>query len=502
MILEEETFQKFGYRSDVLSKSSNKYVVLLCDYCKVGTKESTINNRKAANAVVDKDACKTCRPIKTGDINLIKIGVRNVFQRKDVKEKIVETNLEKYGVEHPAQNKDVMDKMNQTSLDRYGVKNPMQAEEVKERHKANCLDKYGVENVSSVEEFKQKRRRTCLEKFGKNTYLGSEDCIGRVKDIYNTDNVFKLKQFQDKAISSKIKSGTIKVYEDKSIKDWADEKGFSRQHFNKIVNEFGWEEAIQTSKRITGVETIVKNILDGYNIEYVFDKSYKTYKPDFRLKNLIIECDSLFFHSDAMQKNDNYHLSKKEFYTSEGYRSLFFREDEIFNNESIIKSMILEELGLNDRIAAAECEEIQVNKAVGDKFLQDNSLEGVGEGEYLALKLNGEIVSLIQIWQSPDCWEISRFANKLGKSVVGGFSRLLSFFTVGFAPEKIVTFIDLRYGSGEYLTSFGFIKGKSYPSFKWTDGRNTFHRMKFPSNTGHDSGLYKIWDCGQLKFTK
>lgn len=43
---------------------------------------------------------------------------------------------------------------------------------------------------------------------------------------------------------------------------------------------------------------------------------------------------------------------------------------------------------------------------------------------------------------------------------------------------------------------------KAIKSFKWTDGKNLFNRMKFPSNTGYDRGLYKLWDCGQLKFSK
>jgi hypothetical protein len=86
--------------------------------------------------------------------------------------------------------------------------------------------------------------------------------------------------------------------------------------------------------------------------------------------------------------------------------------------------------------------------------------------------------------------------------VVGGLSKILFFFTEKSRPESLISFVDLRYGTGDYMESLGFVRSKAFKSFKWTDGKNLFNRMKFPSNTGYDRGLYKLWDCGQLKFTK
>jgi hypothetical protein len=64
------------------------------------------------------------------------------------------------------------------------------------------------------------------------------------------------------------------------------------------------------------------------------------------------------------------------------------------------------------------------------------------------------------------------------------------------------TFIDLRYGDGDYLQSFGFKELSCHTSFQWTDGLDTFHRMKFKGNSGYEAGLFKIWDCGQRKMVK
>ena len=102
-------------------------------------------------------------------------------------------------------------------------------------------------------------------------------------------------------------------------------------------------------------------------------------------------------------------------------------------------------------------------------------------------------------------FEISRFCPKIGYSVVGGFSKLLKFALSALSiPEqkaKLITFIDLRYGSGEYLPNFGFRKEGTHPTFRWTKSKMSFHRLKFRSNTGYEEGYYKVWDCGQAKYS-
>jgi hypothetical protein len=66
-----------------------------------------------------------------------------------------------------------------------------------------------------------------------------------------------------------------------------------------------------------------------------------------------------------------------------------------------------------------------------------------------------------------------------------------------------MTYIDMRYGAGNYLSDFGFQEQKTFLSFKWTgDKMQVFNRMKYKNNTGYDVGLARIYDCGQKKFIK
>ena len=53
-------------------------------------------------------------------IILEKYGVENVFQNKDIKQKIRKTNYKKYGVYSPLQNKDIYEKAKQTNLSKTG----------------------------------------------------------------------------------------------------------------------------------------------------------------------------------------------------------------------------------------------------------------------------------------------------------------------------------------------------------------------------------------------
>ena len=116
------------------------------------------------------------------------------------------------------------------------------------------------------------------------------------------------------------------------------------------------------------------------------------------------------------------------------------------------------------------------------------------------LKCGEEIVAAMSVrWMSKKNrhLEIARFCPVMNTSVIGGFSKLIKFVKNIENPNKIVTFIDRRYGSGSYLKRLGWEKTSSHISFVWTNSIETAHRMNFPGNSGYDHGLYKVWDCGQ-----
>ena len=66
------------------------------------------------------------------NVNLKKFGVKNAYQREDVKNKIKQTNRERYGVDYSWQAEEVKEKSKQTKKERYGDENYRNDEKIKQ----------------------------------------------------------------------------------------------------------------------------------------------------------------------------------------------------------------------------------------------------------------------------------------------------------------------------------------------------------------------------------
>lgn len=470
--------------------------------------------------------------------------------KEELKEQIRKANIKKYGVEHPLQLKTTKEQIKQRNIEKYGVDNVMKLDFFKDKLKNTFIKKYNVEHFSKTEDFKEKiikkfnsksemeiqkinnkRAKTIHEKYGeeglknqeirKKTNKTNIEKYGaenpqQVSEIkkkteqtnlkrYGSKFIFENNEIKKKIKRAKIQKGIYKEYKSKPLKEWAEEIGFSRTHFNKLVNDYGFEQAIQMTPQESSLETIIKNFLEKEKIDYIHNKKFGDYRPDFLIPehNLIIECDGLFWHSDKIINNKEYHKAKKEFYESQGYDSLFFRENELKNKFSIVESIISNKIKKSKRIFARKCQIKEVNKNISKDFFEENHLMGNGTGRSYGLYFENVLVCCIQVrWQNKEnkLIDISRFAPKLNHLVIGGFSKLINHIKEQENPQYIQTFIDKRYGSGVYLKSLGWSNISNYSSFSWTNGNEAFHRMKFPGNSGYEKGLVKIWDCGQSKF--
>lgn len=517
MYLEKETREKFGHSLDTLSAKSGKEILLECDYCKC-VFQTTPKRRLLAHSVIKTDSCNKCKYIKMKEMNKIKYGVDNVFQLESVKEKSRQTLLDKYGVESTCHLESNIAARKKTWEERGG--------EIRDKFKKTCLDKYGVENPSMLRKVREKAENTTLERFGKRHYLTTDKCREQYKEKIGSDNIFKTEGFKErlrkkniekygvdnrmkvpelakingqKSLKTKIERGDVKIYKDKLISEWANEIGFSRSAFNGMVNKYGWDVAVDMTPRMSSLELEMEKILKDIGVEYLRQVKIGSCYADFIIGDLIVECDGLYWHSEN-HKDDNYHSERLSFYEKNNYRALFFREDEILSSPEIVKSIITNKLGLSKRIYARKCKIERISKKESKAFLAKNHLMGNGRGDSIGLTYNGEIVALFQFVKIKDGYELSRFATKTGISVTGGFSRLLLSFLRDYKPEKFITFVDRRYGKGDHLVNFGFKKESEHNSFRWTNSRETLHRMKFRSNSGYEKGYYKIWDCGQAKY--
>lgn len=407
-----------------------------------------------------------------------------------ISEKRKQTFLERFGCDNPFANEDVKEKIIHTCAAKYGHQHHMQSPIIKEKVKRTNLEKYGYDNVSKIPEVKEKIKETNLNKYGFALATQNPDIKAKI-------------------VATMVKNGNARIFDGLDAKAWAEKTGYCLSRFNQLVKQYGFEIA-KTMYRTEGysaLELRFRSLLEEYQIPYaqqhrVYADENKYYIADFKINNdLLIECDGLYWHSERAREDHKYHVNKQETYAGKGYSSLFFREDELRDRFEIVKSILLNKLGESNTIYARKCQIDTLNDKDADIFFEDNHLMGKGRGQTYILIHNNIIVSALRLKRMKNnTFEISRFCNAKFSSVTGGFSKLLKKAIQEIRPDMIITFIDKRYGKGDYLSGLGFEYIHSYPSFKWTDGVQTYHRLQFPGNTGYEHNLFKLWDCGQAKW--
>jgi hypothetical protein len=561
MIQDKKTFDKYGYSIKDLSLGSSKKVILTCDYCFADI-EKPYKFKIKQNKELDKDCCANCKFKKREELSLLKYGVKNSAQRQDVKEKLcdynieeykdsiinlldqnysivnisqklnipqtslkrylkdqnidtrgnlqkkkektlkekygdnyqqkildsrIKTNIKKFGCDNPFKNKEIKEKIKNAMINKYGYEHHMMDPEYVHIVQKTNLEKYGYSNVSQVPEFKEKIKETNLEKYG-------------------YEHATKHPDIKNKIINTMIVNGNARLFDGKGAFFWAEKTGYCLSRLNQLIRQYGFEIAknMYRTDSYSSLELRFQSFLDEHQLNYINQKRINLdnqyYISDFAIDNLLIECDGLYWHSDECRPDD-YHINKKTSYENLNYDSLFFREDEIRDKFEIVKSVVLNKLNKSHRIFARNCQLDKIDNKTADSYFEANHLMGRGRGATYVLTFKNDIVAALRLKRNKEKdYEISRFCNTKFNSVIGSFSRLLKFAIKDKQPDSIITFIDKRYGKGLYLKNLGFNYIHTYPSFRWTNGFETFHRLKFPSNSGYDKGLFKIYDCGQAKW--
>lgn len=276
-----------------------------------------------------------------------------------------------------------------------------------------------------------------------------------------------------------------------------------------------WEQEIFDFLTSIGVKCEQSNrtVLDGMEIDIFIP-----------LMNIGIECDGLRWHSEEFRGKD-YHLAKSDECSKAGIRLIHIFEDEWVKKRPIIESMLRNILGLTlERIPARKCEIRQVEPSDRIKFLNDNHIQGNAQSSInLGLYYKDELVSLmtfgkprINMGGKSDRYEyeLVRFCNKAGITVVGGASRLFRRFIDEYKPNGVITYSDKRWSLGNMYRVLGFRHDHdSPPNYFYVDGMNRLNRFGFRKSVlvkeGYDPGktereimaergFSRIYDCGTM----
>lgn len=145
-----------------LSKGSHTKIKLICDHCK---KEKIIKYN-VVNKYYDIYKEYKCRDCKRKENLLKEKGVENVFQLKEIKEKIKNTIREKYKVDNISKSEYFQEKKKKTNKDRYGKDWCLSNKDIYNKVLKTVKERYHVDNISQLEYIKDKKIETCINNYG------------------------------------------------------------------------------------------------------------------------------------------------------------------------------------------------------------------------------------------------------------------------------------------------------------------------------------------------
>jgi len=480
-----------------------------------------------SNAKID----KVSRTQKCKDTMISRHGVDNAFKMADHQQKTDETLNKKYGVtrlidvpgvreqkqatseknwgtSHPRQSSIIQDKTKETNLIRFGNTNPLHADSIKDKVAATLISKYGVDNYFKSPQYQQQIRDNRVVQFGYEN-PGQRLLTPETLAILQSEELFaayiKDCSYEAAAIKVKTSAFTIASYAAKY-----DLVGTMKIGTGSVQQDelFDWLVSLGITC-IRNIRTIIP------------PKEIDIFLPDF---NIGIEFNGMYWHTEISGgKGKNYHRGKYLACAAQGVNLIQICSSHYRKNPELIRSLIMSKLGMLTTIMGRKCDIRIVSYQDAMAFLNQNHLQSSGTTGSIRLGLyhKDELVQLLtfglirngKVDRGAGNWELIRMSSKQGLTVTGGISKLFKYFVKTFAPEKIISYSDLRYFTGNSLRKLGFNKEKETDSgYGYTDTyHRVFHRLQFTKkklvNLGNDpalteweimqaNGYDRIWDCG------
>lgn len=455
-------------------------VLVKCDYCGREVHKTKAKIQKGRKAI-DKDSCinDSCTKKKLAEVNLSRYGVKNPFQRSEIKDKIKKTNLERHGVEYAQQSSKIRAKSRATCLKNHGTEHALQNKEILAAAQKSSFDKYGTKFPVQLDVFKAKVRNTNRKRYGVDNFLDSDEVKKRIKEtnIKKYGSPFPIKKF-----------GKIQ----ESIRSWLNSHGFN------FISDF--------------------EVLEGKELDF--------YERD---QKLALEYCGLYWHNEnsPQPRTRSYHHDKWRRCREKGIQLITIFDDEWNAKGEICKSMILSKLGIFEtRIQARRCATKEISKKEMGDFCEAHHLQGANKLSHVCFGLfhGEELVGVVDLGRhhrkkNNDSVVLTRLCFKTGLQVVGGSGKLFK-ACVDWCREneakKIISWSDNRYSDGSVYGRLGFKKaGELPPDYCYVNMKNPKRRFSKQSQSkkqancpphmtelqwANSRGLSRIWDCGKVRW--
>lgn len=234
--------------------------------------------------------------------------------------------------------------------------------------------------------------------------------------------------------------------------------------------------------------------------------------------SVAVEHHGLWFHSDHNGYDRKRHALKQKMCVAQDIRLLQFFSDEWRDKRSVCESIIDHALGKSRSIGARECSIVTMTSNEAQRFFDENHLAGHAQrSEAIGLEHEGRVIAAVSFRQpfhkklsSSGTLELARAATSTGISCPGWLARLMSEAKNGLAKgsSSIMSYVDLRIGTGRSLEKIGFKMTSQYTeNWWWTDGRQRYNRFKFKATNEKperevavEAGVARIYGAGNATF--
>ena len=310
------------------------------------------------------------------------------------------------------------------------------------------------------------------------------------------------------------------IIQQKSLVKMSKELGVSDLTVKRYFDEFDIETKLyqfSMGERELGdfIESYIP--IERSNRKLISPKELDIVIPSCKIS---IEYNGCWWHSTNSGKPHLHQREKYELCNKLGIRLITIYDDEWENSKELVKEKLKNILNVstNDKIYARQCTTRTISNNDRDVFLDTYHIQGtIGASINLGLYYNNELVSVLLFRDDNNHHTLVRYASKY--NVIGGFSKLLSYFRNNYEWNKIVTFTDLRWHTGDMYIKTGFVEdGYLSPEYEYVVNGKRYHKFNFrkssiatkfgdlynPDETEAENmerlGIPKIYDCGKIRF--
>ena len=282
------------------------------------------------------------------------------------------------------------------------------------------------------------------------------------------------------------------------------------------------------SLRVDQIASYISEIYNGEIIRNYKDKmELDVYIPELKIG---FEYNGIYWHSDKIIKDKNYHLKKKEYFKEKDIDVIFIDEYDWENKNDLVKSMISNKIGINKKIPARKTVFKEISSSEEREFLNANHMQGfaISSCRY-GLYYNDELVSVISFIKGRknvgdlNSVELLRFASKKGYTIQGGFSKLMKNCVPLLSKKyedlgKIKTYADYSISNANVYLKNGFTFLKmSKPSHTYYHNKKKVNRYTYRKSElkklfpeYYDDNLSefeiidkigsikRVWNCGNI----